>query len=132
MWFHRLKPQNDMPQQCLILNPYWICKHDRNLVMVRMKILLCKCPSWGYKCKCMCLWCMDLPQHGYVDVNAAKWWCKWKFLVLQMSSRKMHMRMLYTWCKCLNQYYGRSKIHCSIFCSKSRLSCLILNFSDHY
>ena len=53
-----LKPQNDMPQQCLMQNPYWICKHDRNLELVRMKILLCKCPC-GCKCKC--------------DVNVCSW-----------------------------------------------------------
>ena len=30
---------------------------------------------------------------GYADMNAAIWWCKWKFLVMQVSFMLMQMRM---------------------------------------
>ena len=36
------------------------------------------------------------------------------------------------WCKCLNQYSWKFKNSLQHFCSKSRLSCLILNFGDHH
>ena len=78
------------------------------------------------------LWCIDLPQHDIVDVNETKWWCKWKLFVLQISCRKIHMWMLCMWCKCLNQYLWEIKNSLQHFCSKSRLSCLILNFGNHH
>ena len=187
---HRLKPQNDkrelkphmdMPQQCLMQNPYWICKHDRNLVMVRMKILLCKCPSCGCKCKCRCkcLFMECLMQKSLLDMQtwmqlydsanedfleckcpfmrmqmqmyvlvmqvsfmrmqmqmyvlvmygfAPAWICRCKCnpMMVQMenssfakSCRKMHMRMLCMWCKCLNQYSWKFKNLLQHFCSKT-------------
>ena len=51
---------------------------------------------------------------------------------MQISCRKMHMLMLRMWCKCLNQYSWKFKNSLQHFCSKSRLSCLILNFGDHH
>ena len=85
-----------------------------------------------YALWCICLWCMKLPQHDIVDVNATRWWCKWKFLVLQISCRKMHMWMLCMWCKCLNQYSWKFQKFIAAFSFKNRLSCLTLNFNDHH
>ena len=94
---HRLKPQNDMSQQCLMQNPYWICKHDRNLVMVRMKILLCKCPLCGCKCECgcKCLFMECLMQKSLLDMQT--WMQPYnganEDFVMQMSFMRMQMQM---------------------------------------
>ena len=72
-----------------------------------------------YALWCICLWCMKLPQHDIVDVNATKWWCKWELFFLQISCRKMHMWMLCMWCKCLNQYSWKFKNSLQHFCSKT-------------
>ena len=76
---------------------------------------------------------MDLPQHGHVDVNAAKWWgCKWKFFILQMSSEKMHMRMFMYVMQIFELILMEVQKFIAAFLFKNRLSCLILNFSDHH
>ena len=66
-----------------------------------------------------------LVMHGF----APAWACRCKcnqmvmqmkvFFILQMSSRKLHMRMLYMWCRCLNQYSWMFKNLLQHFCSKT-------------
>ena len=34
---HGLNPRNDMLQKCLMQNPYWICRHECNHMMVQIK-----------------------------------------------------------------------------------------------
>ena len=55
--------ENVMPQQCLMQNPYWICRHECNPRRCEWKFLFlsCKCPSCGCKCEFVCMWCKCFP-----------------------------------------------------------------------
>ena len=88
---------------------------------------------------------------GYADMNAAIWWCKWKFLAMQVSFMRMQMYVLVmqvSFMRMQMQMYvlvmymlvinGFEPILMEVqkfiaaFLFKNRLSCLTLNFGDHH